>query len=75
MTAAKPAADQALLAQYRERPLGRPLRHPYCCVRVWSAVRRSEDGHHIRCIVAHAASELAAKLEAAEKAMEENSPS
>ena len=35
---------------------------------VLSAVKRSADGRHIRCIVARTAAELAAKLEAAEQA-------
>ena len=33
---------------------------------VWSAVRKSEDGRHIRCLVARTAAELLAKLETAE---------
>ena len=33
---------------------------------VWSAVRKSEDGRHIRCLVARTAAELMAKLETAE---------
>jgi hypothetical protein len=33
---------------------------------VWSAVRKSEDGRHIRCIIGRTAAELAGKLEAAE---------
>jgi len=33
---------------------------------VWSAVRRSQDGKHIRCIVARTAGELAGKLETAD---------
>ena len=33
---------------------------------VWSAVRRSQDGRHIRCIVGRTAAELAGKLETAE---------
>ena len=33
---------------------------------VWSAVRRSADGRHIRCIVARTAAELVGKLETAE---------
>ncbi len=33
---------------------------------VWSAVHRSEDGRHIRCIVGRDAAELMAKLEVAE---------
>jgi len=32
---------------------------------VWTAVYRSEDGGHIRCIVAHTLGELASKLETA----------
>lgn len=35
---------------------------------VWSAERRSPDGHHIRFICAHSAAELAGKIEAAEAA-------
>lgn len=33
---------------------------------VWSVTHRSEDGRHIRCIVARTAAELAGKLETAE---------
>jgi hypothetical protein len=33
---------------------------------VWTAVRRSGDGRHIRCIVAHTPAELGAKLGTAE---------
>ena len=33
---------------------------------VWSAVHRSEDGRHIRCLVARTPAELLAKLEVAE---------
>jgi hypothetical protein len=33
---------------------------------VWSAVHRSEDGRHIRCLVARTPAELLAKLETAE---------
>jgi hypothetical protein len=33
---------------------------------VWSAVRRSQDGRHIRCIIGRTAAELAGKLETAE---------
>jgi hypothetical protein len=33
---------------------------------VWSAVRKSPDGRHIRCIVGRTAAELASKLETAE---------
>jgi hypothetical protein len=29
---------------------------------VWSAVRRSADGHHVHALVAHSAEELAGKL-------------
>lgn len=35
---------------------------------VWSAVRKSPDGRHIRVIIAHAGTELAGKLEIAETA-------
>ena len=34
---------------------------------VWSAVHRSEDGRHIRCIVARTPGELLAKLTVAEQ--------
>jgi len=33
---------------------------------VWSAVRRTPDGRHIRCLVARTTDELAAKLETAD---------
>jgi hypothetical protein len=33
---------------------------------VWSAVRKSEDGRHIRCLVARTPAELLAKLATAE---------
>ena len=33
---------------------------------VWSAVHKSADGHHVRVLVARTASELLAKLEAAD---------
>jgi hypothetical protein len=35
---------------------------------IWSATHRSEDGRHIRCIVARTAAELADMLETAETA-------
>ncbi len=35
---------------------------------VWSAVHRSEDGRHIRCIIGRSAAELMAKLDVAEQA-------
>ena len=33
---------------------------------MWSAVHRSEDGRHIRCLIGRSAAELLAKLETAE---------
>jgi hypothetical protein len=34
---------------------------------VWSAVRKSPDGRHIRCIIGRTTAELAGKLETAER--------
>ncbi len=34
---------------------------------IWSATWRSEDGHHIRVLIAHSAAELAGKLDAADQ--------